>query len=103
MLDAEKTICHGRYLDAVLGLGSAEFPLRVFTWEARWWRQQHTYSRSAMDEPPQALSPPPTASHVVRFSSPFSIAKLCSSCSGLESTDAAPEVPHPRPTRMPAR
>ena len=34
-----------------------------------------------MDEPPQALSPPPTASHVVQFSSHFSIAKLCSSCS----------------------
>ena len=25
------------YLNAVLGLGSAEFPLRVFTWKARWW------------------------------------------------------------------
>ena len=36
-----------------------------------------------MDEPPQDLSPPPMASHVVRFSSPFSIAKLCSSCSGF--------------------
>uniref|UniRef100_A0A7N2LGN0 Malate dehydrogenase n=1 Tax=Quercus lobata TaxID=97700 RepID=A0A7N2LGN0_QUELO len=36
-LDAEKTICHGRYPDAVLGLGSAEFPLRVFTWEALPW------------------------------------------------------------------
>ena len=82
-LDAEKTICHGRYLDAVLGLGSAELSLRVFVWEARWWRWQHTYSQSAMDEPPQALSPPPITSHVVRFSSPFSITKLCSSCSGF--------------------
>ena len=37
-----------------------------------WW---HTYSQSAMDEPPQALSPLPTASPVVRFSSPFSYCK----------------------------
>ena len=29
-----------------------------------------------MDEPPQALSPLPTASHVVRFSSPFNFVPL---------------------------
>ena len=81
-LDEEKTICYGWRkrstmdgLDAVLDLGLAEWHLRVFTCEARWWKWLHTYSWSAMDEPPQALSPTPTASLVLQFSSPFSYCK----------------------------
>ena len=67
-----------------LGLGSVECPLRVFTWEAHWWRWRHTYSQSAMDKPPQALSHPPKASLVVQFSSPFTtslVVQYSSSCS----------------------
>ena len=33
----------------------------------------------------------------------FKILDLCKEGDKLESTDAAPEVPHPRPTRLPAR
>nr|POE86092.1 hypothetical protein CFP56_02459 [Quercus suber] len=71
-LDEEKTICYGwrkrsamYSLDAVLGLCLVEWPLRVFMWEAHWWKWLHTYSRSTMDDPPQALSPMPTASLVL--------------------------------------
>ena len=78
----EKTIFHGWRkrsamdgLDVVLGLGLAEWPLKVFMCEARWWKWLHTYSRSAMDKPPQALSLMPTTSLVLRFSSPFSYCK----------------------------
>ena len=66
---------------AWLGLSWAEWPLRVFTWEACWRLEVEAhnfippYSWSAMDEPPQALSPLPTASLAVWFSSPFSYCK----------------------------
>ena len=67
-----------------LGLGLAEWPLRVFTWEPHWWRWRNAYSQSAMDKPPQALSQLPTTSLLVQFSSPFTtslVVQCSSSCS----------------------
>ena len=51
-----------RWVRGWVVFGWAECPFKVFS---------PPYSQFAMDEPPWALSPPPTASPVVQFSSPF--------------------------------
>ena len=51
-----------RWVRGWVVFGWVEWPFKVFN---------PAYSQFAMDEPPRALSPPPMASPVVQFSSPF--------------------------------